>query len=85
MHPCLGVGQVLRLLACELVAVGARGTTVALATCCKSFEDPVLDALWETQGRLTPLLKCLPQDVWGKGSFVSQLIVLIFSARNRLI
>ena len=73
MHPCLNVDEILRLLARELVASGAQATSVALGSCCKSFEDPVLDALWETQDQLTPLLKCFPQDVWeeGHGYFVS--------------
>jgi len=87
MHPCLIVDEILRLLACELVASRARATAVALASCCRSFEDLVLDALWETQTQLTPLLKCFPQDVWKEedGSFVSQLMSFIFCVRNHLI
>ena len=63
-HPCLRVDEILRIVALELVALGAKATAVALACCCKSFEDPALDALWETQHRLLPLLKSLPGDVW---------------------
>ena len=87
MHPCLNVDEILRLLACELVGSEARATAVALGSCCKSFEDPVLDALWETQHRLIPLLKCLPQDVWEEeeGDFVSELTSFIRPAHNRLI
>jgi hypothetical protein len=44
MHFCLGVDDILRLLARELVAPGAMSTAVALASCCKIFEDPALDA-----------------------------------------
>jgi len=74
MHHCLGVDEILRLLAYELVASEAKATAVALACCDKNFEDPVLDALWGTQDRLTPLLKCFPQEVWeGRdGNFVGQ-------------
>ena len=50
MHICLNVDELVRLIACELVASEGKATAVALAGCCKSFEDPVLDALWETQG-----------------------------------
>lgn len=64
MRPCLRVDEILRLLARELVASEAKGTVVALACCCKSFEDPALDALRETQDGLLPLLKSLPVDVW---------------------
>ena len=67
MHTCLNVDEILRLIACELVASKGRTTAVALACCCKNFEDPVLDALWERQDRLTPLLKSLPGDVWDGG------------------
>jgi len=78
MHPCLGVDEILRLLARALVASGANTTTVALARCCKTFEEPMLDELWRTQDRLTPLLECFPRDVWeGKGqTFVSPLTTL---------
>jgi len=64
MHPCLNVDEILSLVACELVVSEAKATAVALACCCKGFEEPVLDTLWETQEQLTPLLECLPQEVW---------------------
>ena len=73
MHPCLGVYEILGLIAHELVASGAKGSAVPLACCCKSFEAPVLDALWESQNRLLPLLKSFPVDIWkvAAGQFVS--------------
>jgi len=73
MNPSLTVDGILRLLARELVASDTKATAVSLACCCKSFEDPMLDTLWETQERLTPLLECFPREVWkeGDGSFVS--------------
>jgi len=79
MHRCLSVDEILGLLACELVASGAKAAAAA--------EDPLLDALWETQNRLTPLLDCFPQDVWDEGSesFVSHSVVDIFSALTVLI
>jgi len=67
MHPCLNVDEILRLIACELVTSGGRENAVGLACCCKNFEDPVLDTLWETQDQLHPLLKSLPGDVWNDG------------------
>ena len=87
MHHCLSVDEILRRFACELVASNAKATAVALACCCKTFEEPALDALWETQNRLTPLLKCFPRDVWEErdGNFVSLSTRLIFSRLNRLI
>jgi len=87
MHHCLSVDEILRLLACELVASKAEATAVALACCCKLFEEPALDVLWETQIRLAPLLKCFPPDVWEEadGSFVSSLPVVNFPTLNRLV
>ena len=66
MHACLNVDEIVRLIACEL----GKGTAVALACCRKSFEDPVLDALWVEQYRLLPLLKSFPEDVWNQGGCV---------------
>lgn len=64
MHACLSVDEIVRLLAYDLVTSGGKATAVALACCCKIFEDPVLDALWGTQERLYVLLLTFPEDVW---------------------
>ena len=64
MHPCLSVDDILRVLARILDESEAKTTVVALACCCKAFEEPMLDELWRTQDELGPLLKCFPQDVW---------------------
>ena len=75
MHPCLKVDEILRQFARELVLSGGKATAVSLACCCKGFEDPALNALWESQDRLFPLLKTLPTDAWKEeaGHFVSLL------------
>ena len=57
MHVYLNVDEIMRLIAHELVEPGGKATAVALACCCKSFEDPVLDALWVEQDKPLPLLK----------------------------
>ena len=86
MHPCLYVDEIVRLIAHELVAFNARATSVALACCCKTFEDPVLDILWETQSRVLPLLKSLPGDVWDEGGCsVSVPTTCFLSSLNYLI
>ncbi|KAF9225243.1 hypothetical protein BS17DRAFT_730527 [Gyrodon lividus] len=36
----------------------------ALARTCRTFQEPAVDALWFQLDDLTPLLRCLPQDVW---------------------
>ena len=75
MHLRLNVDEILRFIARELVEL-EKATALSLACCCKSFEDPMLEALWETQDRLLPLLKSLPVDGWKveAGRFVSPRI-----------
>ena len=86
MHACLNVDEIIRHIVCELVQSKAKATAAALAFCRKSFEDPVLDVLWESQDGLLPLLKSLPGDVWNEGRYtVSTLITYIFSFLNRSI
>ena len=81
MHPCLNVDEILRLIA----ASTWRETTVALACCCKSFEDPALDALWERQDELRPLLRSLPGDVYdGDRYVVSAPTIRVFFFLNCL-
>ena len=69
MHRCLNVDEIVRLIACELVASERKVTAVCLAWCCKGLGDPVLDGLWATQVKLSPLFKCLPGDVWKEGGY----------------
>lgn len=86
MHPCLNVDEIVRLIACELVASKAKATAVALARCRRSFEDPVLGALWETQMGLFTLLNSLPGDVWnGGGCTVSVPTTQLFCPLNSLV
>ena len=74
MHACLHVDEIVRLIAWELVSSEGRATAIALACCCQSFEDPALDALWETQYQLTPLLKTFPEDKYTVSAQVSHVI-----------
>ena len=86
MHPCLRVDEIVRLVAHELVTSDEEVTTLALARCCKTLEELVLDVLWETQEKLLPLLKTLPGDIWDEGGYaVSVSMVEIFSSLNRSI
>ena len=79
MHSCLHVDEIVRLIAHELVTSRGKQTAVSLACCCKIFEDPVLDTLWETQDRLLPLLKSFPGDVWNDdGCTVGAQMICVF-------
>ena len=82
IHVCLNMDEIVRFIACELVASKAKATAVALAGCRKSFEVPVLDALWGTQEHLLPLLKSLPGDVWNEGGYTVSTQQRIFPSLN---
>ena len=69
MHRCLNVDEIVRLIACELVESEGKETAACLACCCKSFEDPVLDALWARQFDLFKLFGCFPGNVWNEGGY----------------
>ena len=84
MHACLNVDEIIRLIVHQLVRSRAKATAVALACCCKNFEDPVLDVLWETQDGLLPLLKSLPVDVWDNECTVSGPMTCVLSSLNCL-
>ena len=88
IHPCLNVDEILRLIACELVASRGEGAAVILAYCCKCFEDLVLATLWTTHqlDELLPLLTCFPGDVWNdRRCTVSAPMCSCFSLLNDLI
>jgi len=61
------MGEIVGLIAGELVASKAKATAVVLAGCRKSFEDTVPDTLRGTQKLLLQLFKSLPGDVWNEG------------------
>ncbi|KAG6907082.1 hypothetical protein DXG01_010654 [Tephrocybe rancida] len=42
----------------------ARASLVALALTCRAFQEPALNQLWKGQLVFTPLIRCMPEDVW---------------------
>ena len=62
-HRALGIDEILREVAAWVVDTHPP-TAVSLACCAKSFEEPALHALWETQTELPTLIKTLPPDCW---------------------
>jgi hypothetical protein len=74
MHNALGIHEILFDIFNHVCAItAADGSTkkpnlnpslVALARTCRAFQEPALDALWLQLDDLTPLLRCLPEDVW---------------------
>jgi hypothetical protein len=81
MHPGLCVDEIVRLVAHGLVAAKQNATAVALACCCKRFEDPVLDVLWRPQFQFSRLLETLPGGIWRPDGFkvrVTKTILVLF-------
>jgi hypothetical protein len=67
MHNCLTIQELVRLIT-EFCVDGEletdRHTLLAIASTCRTFEEPALDRLWYKLESLRPLFKCLPQDAW---------------------
>ena len=62
----LKISELARLIASQLVLIGAENSAVNLACACRSLEEPILSTLWEeTQSSLPTLLKVLPEENWG--------------------
>ena len=60
----LKISELTRLIARQLVLIGAENSAVSLACACRSLEEPVLSALWEMQWSLFTVLEVLPEGTW---------------------
>jgi len=59
----LKISELARFIAGQLILIHARNSAVNLACACRSFEEPILSTLWETQWSLIILLKVLPEEI----------------------
>ncbi|KDQ50410.1 hypothetical protein JAAARDRAFT_63183 [Jaapia argillacea MUCL 33604] len=68
MHRCLSILDVVSMIA-TCLGEGFRGQPkkdlLAMAMTCRSFVAPALDALWQNQSSLKPLLSTLPESLVG--------------------
>lgn len=60
MHPCLQVAEIQEQI-CSLLS---QRTSSRLARTCRSFYEPAMDRTWEILAGYTPLIKCMPSDLW---------------------
>ena len=58
----LKISELTRLIAGQLVLIGAGKSAVNLACVCRSLEEPILSTLWETQSSSFTLLGVLPKE-----------------------
>ncbi|KAJ7162670.1 hypothetical protein C8R43DRAFT_1233315 [Mycena crocata] len=63
MHRALKILEIMEAVCCEVP--GGRALA-ALASTCKTFQDPALDVLWRTQDSIIPLLGCMPDDLFNE-------------------
>lgn len=63
-HKVFEVDEILRPIAGYVVDLDGS-SAIALACCCKAFEEPVLSLYWECQ-RLDKLASVLPEGVLGR-------------------
>lgn len=70
MHKALRIAEILDQISCHT----DLGTLPSLASTCRTFEGPALDALWRNLPSLVPLVNCIPTHLWGF-SFRGELIL----------
>ncbi len=73
MHRCFSIAEVLREIVAFLRAhseanLGSEGfaTIASLAVTCRTFYEIASDELWGKLFGITPLVKCLPEEVLGQ-------------------
>ncbi|KAJ7128819.1 hypothetical protein C8R43DRAFT_897087 [Mycena crocata] len=64
MHNCWNVTEITRMIFDQLGEPKRRSALNGLARTCRTFSEPALDLLWETQQDIIPLLKCFPPHIW---------------------
>ncbi|KAG2043389.1 hypothetical protein BDR03DRAFT_1087599 [Suillus americanus] len=70
MHPALRILEVIDIISSHT----EHGSLPALASTCRTFENPALNVLWRNLHSVGPLVKCLPSDLFGsdRGCLVLQ-------------
>lgn len=78
MHCRFLIPEIVRLICAELGSTGAKKTLAGLARTCLWFNEPALDSLWYELHDLTPLIKCMPPDLWqeSEGKLVRMILYL---------
>ncbi|KIJ61282.1 hypothetical protein HYDPIDRAFT_116025 [Hydnomerulius pinastri MD-312] len=75
MHSCLLISELILHIIGFIADDGTSGgyrclkntrDLARLARTCKAIMEPALDVLWKTQHSLSPLVMCLPSDLWEK-------------------
>jgi len=61
-HRVFKICELTRLIASHVLT--SPKSAVNFSCVCRYLEEPVLSALWETQGSLQNLLKALPRENW---------------------
>jgi hypothetical protein len=63
MHPALQISEVIYTIS----SCAHQGSLPGLASTCRAFERPALDALWRDLQSVEPLVICLPSDLFSYG------------------
>ncbi|KAF9468375.1 hypothetical protein BDZ94DRAFT_1246630 [Collybia nuda] len=67
-HQCLFIVEILDNICFQLatdIIEGGSSSLSALARTCRAFHDTALDHLWSDINDITPLVNCMPLDLWG--------------------
>lgn len=66
MHPALQISEIIYTIS----LCAHQRSLPGLASTCRAFEGPALDALWRDLQSVWPLVSCLPKDLFSKGGMV---------------
>ncbi|KAJ6463441.1 hypothetical protein C8R45DRAFT_878305 [Mycena sanguinolenta] len=74
MHLVLQCDDTFQIICSALVAPGRLQTLVALATTCRAFKEPALDALWENLRDLECVLQLFPPGLFVQGRLTRPIV-----------
>ncbi|EIW78121.1 hypothetical protein CONPUDRAFT_156131 [Coniophora puteana RWD-64-598 SS2] len=77
MHRCLLILEVLSEICSHLSLQGEDSSLVSFARTCQALHGPALNQLWSCLTDFTPLVKCLPEDVWRETAHGSKKVLSI--------
>ena len=72
MHPCLYITEIVTEIF-EYCALFGPSPLARLARTCHVFRESALDILWRELDDFSPLVKCLPPELWQEDECSSDL------------
>ncbi|KAG6836015.1 hypothetical protein H0H93_012226 [Arthromyces matolae] len=64
MHPCLSLPEIVSIIQFYALAENKDTDVISLLRTCRSLYALLLPSIWSDISSLTPLLMCMPEDLW---------------------